>query len=328
MINLTKIKLNIEKVNKSTLSNLRYETQSENPSLYYEKIFSNTVLKYNMTYVMANNQKKTFTKYFVLSSIINQETGEYQILDDVSPGSILEKKGFVKYIVFKNESLNSIFNSQASDEEKESIVTFLNNISPSQFVKIDRLAKKYFFKDLIENDVVEPEYRKKIIFEKIFNIVGKNLKRREISSVNKDFNSNMTVPPKVNDIQNIDQKLRYSNKSNFKNNVIIEKTHAKNLANIDQTTLNAVLEYKYSNCKKYNCNSTLVFDLKKNNDVIKIEKNNKTKEFQIEIDISDYLEKDENVSSIKVYKNINIEFYSKYYKQTNYNVYQKSCCKV
>lgn len=330
MINLTRIKLNIENINKNNLTNLKYDTQSEDANLYYSKIYSNTVLKYNMTYIMKNNQKKTFTKYFILADIVNQETNTYEIIDEISSAVVLEKIGFIKYIVFKNEDLKTIFNSQATDDEKESVVTSLNRISPDQFVKIDKLAKNYFFKSLqtnknssrfLNNINSSVTYRKNIVFEKIFNIVGKNLKRKQINKVNK-IDSSVGYKLKVSsDIQNKSQKLYNSNKSIFKNNNVLASSSRSLSEKISQTNLNAILDYNYVNCENYFCNSTLNFNFKSNNNFIKIEKHINSNEYLAEVDIKKYVENVENISAVKAYRNINIEFYENNFKETIYKTF-------
>lgn len=321
MINLTRIKLNIENINKNNLTNLRYNTQSEEANLYYSKIYSNTVLKYNMTYIMKNNQKKTFTKYFILADIVNQETNTYEITDDISPAVVLEKKGFVKYIVFKNEDLKTIFNSQATDDEKESVVTSLNRISPDQFVKIDRLAKNYFFKSLQTINNSSITYRKNIVFEKIFNIVGKNLKRKQINKVNKIDSSTGYKLKVSSDSQNKSQNLYTSNKSIFKNNNVLASSSKSLSGEISQTNLNAILDYNYVNCKNYFCNSILNINFKSNNNFIKIEKSIKSNKSLTEVDIKKYVENVENVNAVKAYRNINIEFYENNFEETIYKTF-------
>jgi len=321
MINLTKIKLNVNNVNKNNLTNLKYNTQSEDVSLYYSKLYSNTILKYNMTYILQGNQKKTFTKYFVLSEIVNQENDTYEITDSISPAVVLEKKGFIKYIVFKNEDLKTIFNSQATDEEKESVVASLNRISPDQFVKIDRLAKNYFFKSFQDNNNFDANYRKKIIFEKIFNIVGKNLKRKQINKTNSADSNPGYELKSTSDIQNKLQKLSYTNKNRFNNNNILILSSTKISKEISQTALNAILDYDYVNCKNYFCNNVLDFDFKKNNNIIKIKKHSRSNQAITELDIKKYVENIQNVSSVSAYRNINIEFYENNFKATIYKTF-------
>lgn len=322
MSNITKIRLNSNNISKEKSGKLNYSLESIDENLFYSNLYSNILVFYNVKYKNVSNNSLSFKKYFVLSELLDETFSEYTIRDDIDQNNILEKKGFVKYLPFKNGSLSNIFKEDASDEEKEDVVASLNRISPKSFVKIDRIARNILFKKL-EGDQDFVANEKARIFQKIFNIVEKNLPRLEISKVTNSSliqqqTSSVTVGSRGVD-----------NTSLFKNN-IIERSEtqkrseiAKRFETISQTSLNAILDYNYVNCKKYYCNRKLSYNNDKNKNFFYIEKIERKSNLEVEIDISDYL--DLNVDQdLCVYRHINIEYYSENYKQTDYKTYNNN----
>ena len=179
--------IDYEKINQNSNSLKRLGYKTDNNDYLAQNIINNTIVKYVTRETFSNGEIIEKIQYDRMSNIIDEDK---ILIKSKKNKNKSKRKVSLSTITLPDDLLDKITSiNESTDDDKESVATYLNNAIPGNYRKIDALIKK----DLFSNSSNKKE---KDIFQSIFDIKKDNLNfiiaEDENENTNLEEESNIT----------------------------------------------------------------------------------------------------------------------------------------